>query len=152
MKTEAYAKAIKLERWQSPVEDVLLLYSEGTCIVYFLIQSDTGDQLDECCIGKLQFFGAHAVRSFRTEVLPYYDHQHDYHSYILEVFQSPWRAEALVGIYSEQLKASLLARARHFIVAGHDIYHEIVAESYNEQYITNNSEEFVCVSRELKAR
>ncbi len=149
IKKQGYAKAIKLQRWQSPVEDVLLLFSERICIVYFFVRDDSGNGIDESCIGKLEFHGAHAVRSSRTEVLPYYDHDHVYHSSILEVFDSKWREEALAGVYSEKLAASILKTLRHFIVAGHDIYHEIAAESYVEQYIQNGTQEFLFATRQL---
>jgi len=145
--TQGYAKAIRLRRWQSPVADVLLIFSEEICSVYFCIQNDSDGHLDPSSIGRLQFSSAHAVRSCRTEVLPYYDRENSYHSCILEVFESPWLPHALSGIYSEDLRASRLKKMRHFIVAGHDIYHELAAEAYEEQYIGADAADFELASR-----
>lgn len=132
---KSYAKAIELKEWQNHVEDVASIFSERKCNVYFYVR-------DSNIIGKLSFEGAWAFRSVRTEVDPYVDSECDFSSYILEVFNSSWPSEIEFGFYTKFSKMNLHNESKHYLVKGHDIYHEILCQKYNETYINENDEEY----------
>ena len=67
-KEKPFAKAIELKQWQDPVEDVAVVFSEGTCNVYFFVG-------DSELIGKLSFARATSVRTERMAVAPYMDRE-----------------------------------------------------------------------------
>jgi hypothetical protein len=123
------AKAIPLTEWQDPVEDVALLLSERGCTVYFTVGESEK-------IGRLLFEGVWATRSVRTEVAPYDDTASGFSSYIVEVFDSPWPNEVKGGFYTESAQARLRAESRHFLVKGHDVYHEVLCRTYVEAYLS----------------
>lgn len=115
------AVVLPLEFWQDPVNEVLLLYSDLRCSIYFPCWTDSREPAD--FLGYLEFENASAVRSARREHPPYRVPDHDHHSYILEIPHSAW-------VYTPE--------ARHFVVMGHDVYHEIVAASFTATTIPND--------------
>jgi len=137
-----FAKAIELKQWQDPVEDVAVVFSEGTCNVYFFVA-------DSELLGKLSFAGATAIRSVRTEVAPYMDRECKFSSYILEVFCSPWPTEIEFGFYTEQAR-EFLHKKRHLLVMGHDIYHEILCLDYSETYLSKADAEYLYAEKVLR--
>ncbi len=54
------ANIIPLEFWKDPQSDVIVIFSEGECSVYFSCWTHAGEPAD--FIGKLSFNGAAAVR------------------------------------------------------------------------------------------
>jgi hypothetical protein len=97
---------IALDFWQDPQSDIILIYGESECSVYFRCWSDAGVPADY--IGRLAFADAAAVRSFPREFVPYQTAQHS----------APIREKT------------------HFVVVGHDIYHEVLATSFSSTKIS----------------
>jgi hypothetical protein len=128
-RNKPHAKAIPLREWQDPVEDVAILLSERRCTVYFSVGESEK-------IGRLSFEGVWATRSVRTEVAPFDDTASGYSSYIIEVFDSSWPAEVEHGFYTESARARLYNESRHFLVKGHDVYHEVLCRGYVEAYLS----------------
>jgi hypothetical protein len=126
--SQPHAQALPLKEWQDPVEDVVLLFSECRCSVYFRVG-------DSPKVGMLTFSGVWAVRSVRSEVSPHLDTKHNLSSYLLQVFNSVWPREVEGAFYTPDSKQRLHSEAKHFIVKGHDIYHEILCRSYTEDYL-----------------
>ena len=134
---DAHASEIPLAAWQDPQGDVLLVYSEAECSIYFGCWTNAGQPADYVC--RLRFKGAKGVRSYPREFVPY-DYTSRHHSSILEVEASPWRAEQIEKHWrlSETVYTShppLPFEVRHFVVKGHDIYHEILAAEFEESRI-----------------
>ena len=122
------AREIKLEFWQDPQSDVILVYGERECSVYFRCWSNAGIPADY--IAQLEFRGVSAVRSYPREFLPYEVTGHNEKSYILKVLDSDLASE-----YVDYRKVFYpkfpVAEQTHFVVVGHDIYHEILAASFD---------------------
>jgi hypothetical protein len=132
------AKKIPLSSWQDPQGDVVLIYSEFECSIFFACWVQRGVPADYVCL--LSFTEAVATRSFPREYTPYEIEPSDYASYVLEVTDSPWLHEQKRE--RKRLDETVYRHnpgrpwnARHFVVTGHDIYHEILAASYMESRI-----------------
>jgi len=128
------AAILQLPFWQDPQGDVVLIYSEVECSVYFPCWSGAGDPAD--FIGHLSFEHASTVRSFRREFLPYQIPIHTGHSYILHIPDSDLVREHVA--YRKRHYPNSPARdTRHFVVLGHDIYHEILATEFSARAVPN---------------
>jgi hypothetical protein len=127
------ATVIPLKSWQDPQGDVVLLYAERECSVFFPCWLSSGEPADY--IGHLSFEQASAVRSFEREFLPYRLPVHAHHSYILTIPDSDIVRE--YAAYRRQHYPQFPTRPSptHFVVVGHDIYHEILATGYTESTI-----------------
>ena len=132
------AKVIPLEFWQDPQEDVILIYSERQCSVYFACWCAAGMPAD--FIGHLAFEHASDVRSSWREHPPYRIPQNErHHSYILEVPDSDWVREYVARRNLRAPEVPLQVSDRHhFVVVGHDIFHEIIAASFTAVTIPND--------------
>jgi hypothetical protein len=128
------ATIIPLQFWQDPQGDVILIYSEAECSVYFACWADAGEPAG--FIGHISFEHAAAVRSFARESLPYRIASHNSHSYILQVSDSDLVREHIA--YRQSHYPHFPGREQqHFVVTGHDIYHEILATSFTARTIPN---------------
>jgi len=128
------AAIVRLPFWQDPQGDVILIYSEVECSVYFSCWSKAGEPAD--FIGHLSFEHAAAVRSFSREFLPYSIPIHSGHSYILQIPDSEFVREHFA--YRKRYYPHLPGREqKHFVVVGHDIYHEILAFEFSASTIPN---------------
>jgi hypothetical protein len=127
------ATIIPLKSWQDPQGDIVLLYAERECSIFFPCWLSQGEPAD--FIGQLSFEHASAVRSFSREFLPYQLPEHSHHSYILAVPESDMVREHLAyrQHYYPQWPGT---RRTHYVVVGHDIYHEILATGYTETTIS----------------
>lgn len=128
----------QLTYWQDPQGDVLLFYSERECNIYFGCWVSAGEPADYAC--KLKFYNTKAIRSYPREFLPYQKKNNNrYHSEIHLVENSDMLEE-----YRQYRKKNYPNDKRstenlsHFVIVGHDIYHEILAEKYEEQKIMIN--------------
>jgi len=126
------AAIVPLPFWQDPQGDVILVYSEVECSVYFGCWSTTGEPAD--FIGHLTFEHASAVRSFSREFLPYRIPTHSGHSYILEILDSEFVRQH-VAYRQHHYPNFPGSKRRHFVVVGHDVYHEILAFEFNARTI-----------------
>lgn len=121
---------IPLEIWQAPQGDVVLVYSERECSIYFACWTD--EREPAAFVGHLAFMRVWGVRSFPREFLPYHpDPETLTRSYIIEVLDS----DLVKGhrAYRERHypnASSAHLAPKHFVVGGHDIYHEILADAF----------------------
>jgi hypothetical protein len=128
---------IPLEFWRDPQGNIILIFSEHECSVYFGCWNDAGQPAD--FIGHLSFLRASAARSFNREFLPYHASQHQNRSYILSITDSEFIREH--NAYRQQHYPGSPANMRelvHYVVPGHDIYHEILAASLKAMKIPIN--------------
>ena len=131
------AESIPLEVWQDPQSDVILVYSLSECSVYFLCWESGGVPADY--LGHLSFQYASLVRSFRREFSPYQAaelHRSD----VLRVLDSDLARDVVK--YQESHYPRMPQRTKThqplFVVRGHDIYHEILADSFTASKIPKN--------------
>jgi len=120
---------IPLEVWQDPQGDVILVYSEWECSVYFSCWTTSGEPADFIC--QLSFQYAFAVRSFARKYLPYRIPQPSGHSFILRVPDSDLVREHItyrLHHYSDSPPQH--SDLKHYVVVGGDIYHEILANGF----------------------
>jgi hypothetical protein len=128
------ATIIPLQFWQDTQGDVILIYSEAECSVYFSCWVSAGEPAD--FIGHISFEHASAVRSFAREFLPYRVASHDNHSYILQISDPDFVREQVA--YRQRHYPHFPGREQqHFVVTSHDIYHEILATSFIARTIPN---------------
>jgi len=128
------AVIIPLDSWQDPQGDVVLIYSEYECSVYLACWKAAGVPADY--IGHLSFEHASGVRSFAREYLPYRVPAHSHHSYILRIPDSELVREHIA--YRQRHYPnfpSRLSDPNHYVVMGHDIYHEILARHFTASTI-----------------
>ncbi len=126
------ALVIPLRSWQDPQGDVILVYSEHECSVLFACWQSPGEPADY--IACLSFQHAAAARSFRREFCPYELPEHREHSYIIRVQESDLLRDHFH--YRERTyPGSPGADPLHFVVVGHDIYHEVLAVGFSESTI-----------------
>ena len=110
-------------------------FSETVSCIYFFVW-------DSADIGKLEF-DAKAYRSVRTDCNPYMTKEF---SFLVEVVGSDWPSEMENWVYMDSRNAPWFLeakkRAKHYVVAGNDIYHEFLADEFSEEYLSENSEEY----------
>ena len=121
------AYIVPLEFWQDPQGDVILIYGEWECSVYFPCWASAGVAADY--IGHLSFKGTSAVRSFPREFCPYQRTERGHRSYILRVEDSDLARE-YIDYRKLHYPQSQIKEKNHYVVVGHDIYHEILAMSF----------------------
>ena len=126
------AAVIPLSCWQDPQGDLVLIYSERECSVFFGCWVSSGEPADYIC--RLSFERAAAVRSYRREFIPYQLPDHTGHSYILRVPDSDWQREH-IAYRRQRYPHSPDQPRQHFVVVGHDIYHEVLAVDFAEATI-----------------
>ena len=110
----------------------MLIYSERECSVYFGCWVGSGEPADYIC--RLSFERAAAVRSYGREFIPYRVLTSGARSYILRVTDSDFLREHVAyrqQHYPQFARPSL----QHFVMVGHDIYHEVLAPSFTEATI-----------------
>src|SRR6516164_848098 len=74
---------IPIDVWQDPQNDVVLVFSEHECMIYFGCWESAAEPAD--FIGCISFDRASAVRSYAREFMPYQISGPTHHSYILEI-------------------------------------------------------------------
>ena len=120
---------IPLDFWQDPQGDLILIYSEHECVIYCACWVASGERAD--FIGKLSFERGRGVRSYGREYLPYELPKHGYNSWILQIPDSDLIQQHLA--YRRKHYPDSPAKQKvpnHYVVAGHDIYHEILADGF----------------------
>lgn len=132
--TPTEAPVVPLKSWQDPQGDIVLIYSEHECSVYFGCWIASGEPADY--IGHLSFQSASVVRSFDREFIPYHSPEHNFHSYILRISDSDLKREYVAYRQKRYPQFSCEPTGHsHFVVVGHDIYHEILAKGFSETTI-----------------
>ena len=130
MTHSADAEIIPLDVWKDPQGDIILVYSEHECSIYFncWIAPATPAEF----IAQLVFSRARSVRSFHREYQPYRIPTHNCRSFILRIPDSnliPEHVAYRQRHYPEFPDSG--PPPNHYVVRGHDIYHEIVADSFS---------------------
>lgn len=125
---QSNAIVIPLEIWQDPQGDIVLIYSERECSIYFGCWIRAGEPAD--FIAQLSFQGAAICRSFTREFLPYQIQPGKHHSFVLRVPNSDLIEEHARYRREHYPKERPRPELRHYVVVGHDIYHEILARDF----------------------
>jgi hypothetical protein len=135
--------AIPLKYRHQHIEDAVLVYTTHKCAVYLLAENEERAP----SFVKLQFDRTRCVRSAGTDCSPaigIYPSEQGV-SFIVELTESKWPAEANEAY--TYATSSLKPRGRHFVVSNHDVFHEILAESFSEYFIDQESDEYEFVKK-----
>jgi len=121
-------QAITLKYQHDWNEDAVLSFSCNKCSVYFIQDVDSSQPT----FIELRFHKTQTVRSARTDCTPAIGiYPEDLNAcFIVELTDSTWPTEARKAyIYAD---SPIKPSGRHFVVSNHDIFHEILAESFTE--------------------
>ena len=127
----ASGKAITLKYQHEHLEDSVLVYSCAECSVYLIASTDGAHR----SFVKLTFQGVQCVRSASTDCTPAMGifPEPPGASFIAEITDTRWPEEARKAyVYATSSRAP---SGRHFVVSNHDIFHEILAESFTESLV-----------------
>jgi hypothetical protein len=135
--------AITLKYQHDHIEDAVLVYSSHECAVYLLAEGEPAQP----SFVKLQFEDARCVRSACTDCTPamgiYPSNPGE--SFLVELTDSKWPIEAH-NAYT-YAGSSLKPRGRHFVVSNHDVFHEILAESFSESLVAQGDAEYEYIKK-----
>jgi hypothetical protein len=128
------ATTIPIKSWQDPQGDIVLIYSEHECSIFFGCWVASGEPADYIC--HLSFQRTAAVRSFPRDFLPYRFPPDATGPSILYVPDSDLLRE-LVTYRQRHYPQPPFDPSQycHFVIHGHDIYHEILATGFSETTI-----------------
>lgn len=132
---------IPLRYWPDPQGDSVLVYSERECSVYRGCWTDAGDPAD--FIARLDFGHVGAVRSFPREFHPYMAKRDPaappevsgHVGFVLAVSDSDFLREHLEYRKRVYPTSPPDSGMRHFVIAGHDFFHEILADGFSETMV-----------------
>lgn len=130
--------AILLKYLYSYNENSVLIYSCDKCTVYLIVDAE----VHSSSFIKLEFDKVQCVRSARTDCSPAIGIYPKVAgaSFIVELTQSRWPIDAHKSyIYAG---SSRQPHGRHYVVTNHDIFHEVLAESFEESIIHQNDKEY----------
>ncbi|AEF99409.1 hypothetical protein [Methylomonas methanica] len=130
--------AITLKYHHDHIEDSVVIFSCEKCLIYLVAE----EKQYPAAFVKLEFEGVQCVRSARTDCSPaigIYPKESGA-SFIVELTESKWPMEAHKSyVYAgSQIKP----RGHHYIVTNHDIFHEILADSFNESLVQQGGNEY----------
>ena len=130
--------AITLQNQYDYNEDAVLILSDHKCSVYLLADSNLEDE----SYIQLGFQGVQCSRSARTECTPamgiYPKTPSD--SCIVELTKTNWSAEVREKyVYAT---SSIEPRGKHYVVSNHDVFHEVLADSFSEKLIKKGDENY----------
>jgi hypothetical protein len=136
-------KAITLKYQHDHIENAVLVYADHQCSIFLLLE---GEQAAPSFV-KLQFEGARCIRSARTDCSPAMGiYPKDLgKSFLVELTDSTWPIEAH-NAYT-YAGSSLKPRGRHFVVSNHDVFHEILAESFSESLVVHGDAEYEYIKK-----
>ncbi len=101
---------------------------------------------------ELTFEGTMCVRSARTDCTPaigIYPEKAGA-SFIVELTESQWSIEAHKAyVYAT---SPLEPRGRHFVVSNHDVFHEILADSFTEGIVSPGDSRYEFVTQLFNTR
>jgi len=131
--------AIELENKFDWSEDSVLLYTTHGCTV--ILQGEYEDIKDLYFV-VLDFSGVRTIRGASTDCTPAFGIQPKNigASFVAEIYESDWDNEAhLKYTYSGTPKSREL---KHFVISNHDVFHEILGESFDERKVSQGNTEF----------
>lgn len=129
--------AIPLKYQNDHIEDAVLVYTSHSCVVYLAQQTEGSAP----SFVKLEFERARCVRSARTDLSPALgiyplDPQK---SFLVELTDSNWANEAHRAFTYDG--STLKPHGRHFVLSNHDVFHEILADSFSESLVLKGETE-----------
>jgi hypothetical protein len=130
------ATAIQLPFWQDPQSPLAVALCKGSCQVFFGIWDEAGDEIADS-LGKITF-RCWATRTVGMDLLPYSTNEHTFHSFVLEVPNSPWLSalsQTRLNIYPKW-KDWDKSIYHHYVVVGADSYLEVLAEGFTAELAT----------------
>lgn len=130
--------AIPLKYQHDHIENAVLIYADHQCSVFLLLE---GEHAVPSFV-KIQFEGARCVRSARTDCSPaigIYPSDPAV-SFLVELTNSTWPVDAHKAY--TYAGSSLKPRGKHFVVSNHDVFHEILAESFSESLVLEGEPEY----------
>ena len=130
--------AITLKYQHDHIEDAVIIYQSGKCIVYLV--ADEAEHPD--AFVKLEFERAQCIRSAATDCSPaigIYPEKMGV-SFIVELTNSNWPVEA--NQKYTYAGSGLKPREHHYVVSNHDVFHEILANSFSESLVEQGSPEY----------
>jgi len=141
-------QAILLRYQHDHIEDSVLVFSCEQCSV-FLVQDAT---VDSPTYVELRFARTKCVRSARTDCTPaigiYPDQEGA--SFIVELTDSQWPIEAhRAYVYAT---SPLKPCGRHFVISHHDVFHEILADSFTETLVRPGDSRYTFVRQLFNAQ
>jgi hypothetical protein len=125
---------VPLEVWPDAQGNPLLILSEHLTLVYLGCWEAAGVPADYVC--KIDFQHGWASRTMSVEFLPYEIESRD-RSSVYEVIDSGYlkqASEQRLRHYPEWKNWDTNVY-RHFVISGHDIYVEVIAESFHEERV-----------------
>jgi hypothetical protein len=131
--------AVSLRYKHDYTEDAVLIYNPRECIVYLFAKEPE----HENSFVKLEFSSAKCIQSARSEACSAAKGIYPAElgsSFIVELTDSKWSLEAN-KLYARYGSSAYLF-LRHFVLANHDIFHEILAESFTEKLIVHGEPEY----------
>jgi hypothetical protein len=135
--------ATTLKYQHDHIEDAVLIYTSHDCIVYLLA---AGEAAAPTFI-KLEFEGAQCVRSASTDCSPaigIYPPEPGA-SFIVEITDSNWPVEAHKAyVYAG---STIKPRGKHYVISNHDVFHEVLADSFSESLIVHGCMEYEFIKR-----
>lgn len=135
--------AISLKYQHNHIEDAVLVYTSQSCAVYLLVESDETAPP----FVKLQFDGARCVRSARTDCSPaigIYPREPGA-SFIVELTDSKWPIEAHEAY--TYAGSPLKPRGHHYVVSNHDVFHEVLADSFSESLVAPGDPDYEFIKK-----
>ena len=129
--------AINLKYQHDHIEDSVLVYSPSECVIYLI----ANEKEHPGSFVKLSFEGARCIRSTRTDCSPaigIYPKEAGI-CFVVELTSSQWPGEAYKSF--TYANSGLKPRGRHFVVSNNDIFHEVLADSFEESIVIPSSEE-----------
>ena len=130
--------AISLKYRHSHIEDGVLVYTSHICAIYLLAESEGIAP----SFVRLQFDSARCVRSARTDCSPaigIYPPESGV-SFIVELTDSKWPIEA--HEFYTYAGSILKPRGRHYVVSNHDLFYEILADSFSESLVEQDDADY----------
>lgn len=128
------AVEIPLRYWADPQGDSVVVYSSQECHVFRGCWTSPGEPADY--ISCLTFHGVKGVRCFPREFSPYTTVERTYPSSLLSLADSDMLVEYRAFLVNHYPHRSVdTSNLRHFVIDGHDFYHEILAVGFTEQVI-----------------
>lgn len=130
--------ALTLKYNHDYIEDSVIVFSCNRCSIYLRAEVK---QFPSSFV-KLQFDGVQCSRSARTDCSPAIKvcSKEPGASFIVELIESNWPAEANKSyVYAG---SSVKREYRHFVITNHDIFHEVLAETFTESIVQQGDLEY----------
>lgn len=127
-------------------EDSILIHGPSACSVFLISEESPTTKYIE-----IRFNSARCARSASTDCTPaigIYPESNEPVSFVAELTSSKWIPEAHKS-YTYGGTAPW-EEYKHYVISNHDVFHEIIAESFEEYAVLENNPIFPYLSQILK--